>query len=991
MQEYLLRVAQKYKDTHTSEMGYRTDFENLLETIFPKENKYYIHHDAKAIGGNKPDFVILKDQIPVLYIENKDIGIDLDKIEKSNQIDRYFGYDNLILTDQVEFRFYRNGEKYGDPIKIATFDKNLRIISSIPENFGILQKTILDFTLSHKEPIKRGKHLAQIMGGKAQRIRGNVLDILKRQEETDIHKIRNIIKKLLVHEMDDDSFADMYAQTLVYGLFVARFYDESSDSFSRQEARELVPKSNPFLAHFFDHISGVNFEKKLGYIVDELCEVFSHANIPNLMDQYFGKDLWGNEKDGPDPVIHFYEDFLKEYDPELRKKMGAYYTPTPVVRFMVRSVDDILKNEFGFSKGLADTSKYENGLHRVQVLDPATGTGTFISAVIRHIYEKILKSGQKGTWTSYVHNDLLPRIHAFELMMGPYTIAHLKLSIAFEKTGFKYFNNVRLGVYLTNSLEESSQNELGLGDLGLSGSIAEESKEAGKIKTEKPVMVVIGNPPYSGESMNKDYNDHSVYKFEPGGIVKLKERNPKWINDDYVKFIRFGENLIERNTQGIVSMITAHGYIDNPTFRGMRWHLRKTFDKIYILDLHGNANKKEAAPDGSKDENVFDIKTGVSIIFAVKKDNKVNKKLATIYKSDIFGRREKKFEILDKTTVEKIEWQELPEETELWVKEGKGKEEYTKGFSVAEVFTVNSVGIVTAKDRILINESKDDLLENVATFYGLEPENELIQKISYRPFDDRYVYFDTKLVERSRDKVMCHFVNRENVGINVLRQIKAGEVYQHIFVSKYITESTLVSNKTSEIDYVMPLYLYVDDGTKVPNLKKEIVDEIEKVVGQNTPENIFDYIYAVLHSPNYRVRYKEFLKINFPRVPYPKDKETFQKLAGLGKELRELHLLESPKVSQYITTFLESGSDAVEKKFPKYKDGKVYINEKQYFGDVPGVAWNFYIGGYQPAQKWLKDRQGRSISNEEINHYQKIVVSLTETDRVMKEINKILI
>jgi predicted helicase len=841
----------------------------------------------------------------------------------------------------------------------------------------------LTLPLFHKEPIKRGRHLAQIMGGKAKRIRGNVLDILERQEETDIHKVRNTIKKLLVHDMDNDSFADMYAQTLVYGLFVARFYDESGDNFSRREARDLVPRSNPFLAHFFDHISGVNFEKKLSHIVDELCEVFCHANIPNLMEQYFGRDLWGNDKEGPDPVIHFYEDFLKEYDSQLRKKMGAYYTPTPVVRFMVKAVDELLQKEFGFLKGLADTSKYESGFHKVQVLDPATGTGTFISAVIRLIYERILDTGQKGSWTSYVHHDLLPRIHAFELMMGPYTIAHLKLSMAFEKTGFKYFNNTRLGIYLTNSLEEADQNDLGLGDLGLSGSIAEEAKEARKIKNEKPVMVVIGNPPYSGTSQNKDYTGNDVYKVEPGGKIKLNERNPKWINDDYVKFIRFGESLIEKNGQGIVSMITAHGYIDNPTFRGMRWHLRNTFDKIYVLDLHGNANKKDTTADGGKDENIFDIKTGVSIIFAIKKKGKENKKLARVYKADVFGLREEKFEVLEKGSIENIVWQELPDDTELWVLEGKGKSEYLKGFSITELFPINSVGVVTAKDDILINGDKVELLRNVASFYEIEPEESFIKKISYRPFDTKFVYFDTKLVERSREKLMKHFVNKDNVALVTNRQVKAGNSWQHIIISDSIVESTFTSNKTSEIGSVFPAYLYIDQNEKVPNLDKEIWSKINQVVGETTPENILDYIYAVLYSPTYRERYKEFLRIDFPRVPYPESKKKFFDLVKLGEDLRELHLMVNTSVNYFVTTFPNSGSDEVEKiVYEKHLEahkkvhgekinlnradiGDVWINNQQYFGNVPEKVWNFYIGSYQPAQKYLKDRKGFKLTNNE--------------------------
>ena len=442
-EKYIQSISSKFSHRETSEMGYRTDFEVLIRGIFESINVKRIDHDARAKEGNKPDFVVLKNDVPILYIEAKDIGISLDKVEKSEQMARYYGYANLILTDYVEFRFYRNGRRYEDPIKIADYDIKNRTIKPVTENYEHAAKTLIDFTKSHKEPIRSGEHLSKIMGGKAQRIRDNVRQFLaseKSDSNAELIQLYETIKKLLVHDLTPDAFSDMYAQTLVYGLFVARYDDKSPENFSRQEARDLVPNSNPFLRHFFDHIVGPNFDKRLEYIVNELCEVFTHANVQELMSQYFKDDLWGKTHEGPDPVIHFYEDFLKEYDPELRKKLGDFYTHLPVVRFIVRSVDYLLEKEFGLVEGLADTSKLENGVHRVQVLDPAVGTGTFISAVIRSIYERLLKAGQKGRWPAYVHNDLLPRLHGFEIMMAPYTIAHLKLSMAFKETGFWNFH-----------------------------------------------------------------------------------------------------------------------------------------------------------------------------------------------------------------------------------------------------------------------------------------------------------------------------------------------------------------------------------------------------------------------------------------------------------------------------------------------------------------------------------------------------------------------
>lgn len=952
----------------------------------------------------------------ILYIETKNIGVSLDKVEKSEQIARYFGYTNLVLTDYVEFRFYRNGRQYEPPIKIANYDVKNLTIAPVPENYVHVAQTLLDFSQSQKEPITSGEHLAKIMGGKAQRIRDNVRDCMHSDspQYEDLFHVYSAIKKMLVHDLTIDSFADMYAQTLVYGLFVARYYDEKPDTFSRQESRDLVPASNPFLQHFFDHIAGPNFVKRLSYIVDELCLVFQHSDIKKLIEEYMGN---------ADPVIHFYEDFLKEYDPKLRKRMGAYYTPLPVVNFIVRSVDYLLQKEFNLPNGLADTSRLADNTHRVQILDPAVGTGTFISSAIRNIYLRFKDQGQLGRWPSYVHHDLLPRLHGFELMMTPYTIAHLKLSIALRKTGFKYFNETKTGktrlqVYLTNSLEKAEKQQ-DLLSFGLADSIAQEAREAGIIKNETPIMVVIGNPPYSGSSSNEnDYANSLVekYKFEPGGKQKLQERK-HWLNDDYVKFIALAESFVQENGEGILGFITNHGYLDNPTFRGLRWHLLITFDTIYILDLHGNAKKKEIAPDGTKDENIFNIQPGVAIILGVKTTKKKSD-LARIFHYQLWGKKELKLKKINNLLFENMKWSELSPRLPslLFVPEGsiEMENEYNKGFKLNNFFVESSTGVFTLGDNFIIDHDGKILANRIENFLykdiseismksyfklgknyakwlignkkNIFFDKNKIVKITYRPFDFRYTYFDNKTIWRPRLKLMKNFMDIKNIGLAVGRQGQTvGSMeWNVVFITKNIIDLNCFYRGGEQL---YPLYIKDANGFLKDNLNIKICKEIEKTIGIFKSEEIFDYIYAVLHSPNYREKYKDFLKIDFPRVPYPKDKQTFQKLVKFGTELRKLHLLESPKINQFITTYPIIGNDIAEKIF--YKDEKVFINTQQYFGNVPEIAWNFYIGGYQPARKWLKDRKGRTLTNTDIEHYQKIIIALTETDRIMKEIDKI--
>ena len=1004
---YINEVSEKYKTGRAGEHAYRPTFEKLVKSL---DQKLGIINDPKRTEYGAPDFIFVRGDLIAGYAETKDIDADLDKIEKTEQVKRYFGYSNLILTNYLEFRFFRNGERYGEPIIIGKIADGAVHIQE--ESFSSLEGVVTDFLAGKPEAIKNGARLAKIMGGKARRIRDNVRQFLATESEqnSELVRVYEAIKKLLVPDLTRESFADMYAQTLVYGLFVARYYDETGKDFSRQEARDLIPKSNPLLQHFFDHIVGPNFDKRLEYIVNELCEVFAHADIPELMKEYFKVDLWGKTHKGPDPVIHFYEDFLKEYDDELRKKMGAYYTPLPVVQFIVRSVDYLLEKEFGLAAGLADTSKTAFGVHRVQILDPAVGTGTFISDVIGKIYTRILKSKQEGRWPTYVHNDLLPRLHGFELMMAPYTIAHLKLGMAFNKTGFKYFNR-RLGIYLTNSLEQAPiQKDLFAG-FGFAQSIADESKEAAVIKNKTPIMVVIGNPPYSVSSQNKGEWILDLIKDYKKGLGERKIN----LDDDYIKFLRFAEHFIEKNGSGIVAMITNNSFIDGITHRQMRKHLLETFDDIYILDLHGNSKKKEKALDGGKDQNVFDIQQGVAISMFVRKVGE-KKGLGVVHHSELYGKREDKFKALNESDLQNIGWKKLDYSEPYYFfvpKDYSLKEEYYGLIGLKDLFHIVASGVKNERDAMCTDFDRNDLEKRIEDFVELDEEElkrkyqlkdsrdwkvnnakkdilehqgqDLYRRTTYRPFDERWTYYtgtSRGFIGTPNPKGMAHMLkdNLLFVFTRLNRQASTG----YFFVTDHLADIHLLDSAGDSLN-TAPLYIYEEVGSRVPNLKKEIVKEIENIVGKVAPEDIFDYIYAVLHSPKYREKYKEFLKIDFPRVGYPKDAESFKVLVALGAELRSLHLLESSRVNQFITTYPVVGSNIVEK--ITYKEGNVFINAEQYFGNVPEVAWNFYIGGYQPVQKWLKDRKGRTLTNEDIEHYQKMIVALTETDRIMGEID----
>jgi predicted helicase len=1025
IESYISQITREFKSGQAREHAYRPALKYLFESIVPHLQAI---NDPKRSEHGAPDFALMKSkELSAGYAEAKDVTEKLDETEESEQMKRYLEYGSLILTNSLEFRFYRHGNKYGEPIIIAKII-NGEIVPN-ENSYKELEDTIKTF-LTKTEAITSSAKLAKIMGDKARRIYNKVNEYVANSHERneELHLMYESFKKILIPDLSEEQFADMYAQTLVYGLFAARYEDKTLGDFDRKEAAHLIPRSNPFLRHFFDHIAGLNFDIRLAIIVNELCEVFKNTNVHELMNAYvLQMGLYGDDKESADPVIHFYEDFLKEYDSEKRKELGAFYTPLPIVRFIIRAVDYLLEEKFNLVNGLSDTSKIEiqsikqnkkgkELVHKVQILDPATGTGTFLNETVKSILARF--KGQEGRVKSYIEEELLPRLHGFELMMAPYTIAHLKLSMTLHDNGLTNYNN-RLGIYLTNSLEEGLKIDDTLFGLGFGQSITDESKAASKIKNETPIMVVIGNPPYSISSSNKSawiLNLIKVYK------ENLDEKKLN-LDDDYIKFLRLSEYFIEKAESGIVAMITNNSFIDGITHRQMRKHLLETFDEVYILDLHGNSKKNEKPPTGMVDKNVFEIQQGVAISIFVKKKSK-SKKLGTVYHSEIWGKREEKFKALNTSNLLSINWNKVNYTEPYYFftpKDFGNKEDYEAGFKIDEVFLESVSGVESVRDELTIHFNKQELEAVIKDFIELD-EKEISLKyktndardwkisrakkdiishiddlsnyrlISYRPFDIRDIFYTGKqngFVCNSRFNVMKHML-KENTALVVKRGFD-NDLSQPGFITDKIFDRRGWSAPGMQgAENIFPIYLYTDTGTRVSNFKKDFIEKINKIVGVVSEEDILDYIYAILYSSNYKEKYKEFIKIEFPRIPYPNDEKTFYELVCLGKELREIHLMKSKVLNSPTTTFPESGTDVVDSKFVKFKDEKVFINKTQFFGSVPELAWNFYIGGYQPAQKWLKSRKGRRLNNQDIEHYQKIITVLIETDKIMKRINDLV-
>ena len=694
IQAYLQEVTQIYQKGNATEHTYRPALKKLLESF---DNNILAVNEPKRIACGAPDFWIGQGALEIGHLEAKDIGISLKGLEKKDQMKRYFNaLGNLILTDHLEFRWYVDGE-LRLAASIATFDKQKKIK---PDADGIVQvdQLLRQFLLTKVVQVTTPKALAKRMAALAQLIRDAINTALNDSDRGGMLRQQlESFRAVLIRDLTGEQFADMYAQTICYGLFAARCNTDQVSSFSRETAGFRLPKTNPFLRGIFNQIAGSELDDRITWAVDTLATILQQTDMSAILSDFGKRDR------REDPVVHFYETFLAEYDPKMRESRGVYYTPEPVVGYIVRSVDYILKEKFAIKKGLADSTKIpyppqsplakgggtdssssplkkgsldsssppsqggvrggSEPMHKVLILDPAVGTGTFMHRVIEHIYEGF--KNQRGMWSGYVSQHLLPRLFGFELLMAPYTVAHMKLGLQLQETGYDFSSEERLRIYLTNTLQEGFQ--IPAAD-GFMNRIRDEAEAAKGVKQDTPVMVILGNPPYSYESMNTDpWIVNLVKDYYHVDGKPLGERNPKGLLDDYVKFIRFAQYRVAETGYGVVALITNHGYLDNPTFRGMRQNLMQTFDEIYVLDLHGNSKKKEVCPDGSPDQNVFDIQQGVAIAFFIKYQDS-QQDLAKVYHADLWGIREVKenkelvggkYYWLDENDISSTEWRKL--------------------------------------------------------------------------------------------------------------------------------------------------------------------------------------------------------------------------------------------------------------------------------------------------------------------------------------------
>ena len=1019
---YLRNIRRVQADPNaTAELSLHRYLEDFLqETAAFLDRDITLIHEPRSLDIGKPDFIVQDGSLPVGYIEAEAPSTNLDKLtgHAKEQNDRFIeNIDNFILTNFFEFRLYTNGKPQAKAQLTDAFKdsatQSLTITNSLEALFDRFLKT-------HSGHLVTPEILAKHLARRTRELQIQIATTVANRQ-SDIYNMFKGFQEVLLFTLTPDDFSDMYAQTLAYGLFAARCALPNGTNFSRFTAASMLPRSNPFLRKLFHQVTLPDFDSNITWILDDIVNLL--RNVPKEMLS----TAFAVQTPNADPVIHFYETFLEEYDAKRRVDRGVYYTPQPIISYIVRSVDELLKKELGKADGLADSSAL--------ILDPAAGTGGFLIEAFTHIHRYITDKYGSGSWKEYVNSNLVKRFFGFEILVAPYTITHLKLSLFLKDREWNSADTDRLQIYLTNTLEEAQEKE----PLPFAGFIAEEANEAVSVKRDKPILAIIGNPPWPRKSANPSRHKNGKLTFIGNLIEDYKQIDGKKFDDnfqplqaDYVKFIRWAQWRIEKNGEGVIGYVVRDSFLDGSTFRGMRQSLLNSFNAIYLYNLRGNPFGKEVVPDGKKDENVFQIQQGVSILLCVKARN--NSTPAKIHYADLWGDRREKYQTLLDTDVQKnTKWIKLEPTSPLYLfvpqhLELERKTKYEQGWEITDIFQKGLTGLFTGQDKLTLQRTSEVLCDIVNDFVSLS-ENEVRSKykldsdekdwkvnaaqadlkklstaehratpICYRPFDTQFTCYTGKssgFHNRPRHKIMRHLLVDDNLALCVCRFVTRS-IWQHALITNQITEKNYVSNGKSESGYVFPLYLYPDaKQVRLTNLKPEFLQVLsEKLalsqIGQFgmpegiSPENILAYIYAVLYSPTYRKHYYEFLKYGFPRIPLPIDLEHFRRLSKLGHRLIDLHLLKTaPESPQH--RFEGEGDGSVSD--IDYQDGQAWINPRQHFTNVPEAVWEFEIGAYQVCKKWLEIRNGTPLSYLEIRQYQQILVAVAETIDIMAELD----
>ncbi|MGE0086890.1 MAG: type ISP restriction/modification enzyme [Desulfococcaceae bacterium] len=1043
MKEHYIEYFQQMKQIgqEGTEHTYRTHFENLLNHIKTDQEIRIIHEPKRKKGFGAPDFRIEKSGAVTGYIECKKPGENPDSVIKSEQMKKYLALsDNLILTDYRRFLLFRNGDPVPaetcDLFDAADWEKTKSVLSE--DRIHAADRLFFNFFLSAPALISDSQKLAVCLAERGKILKEYVNELLENKADDDFsQKIRGLcatFQEMLVKDMNHEEFADAYAQTVIYGFFLARL--QSGETITLSDSGRFVPVSFRVIKEFFSFISyDYSLPNHVSWIFSEIVSLINHIDLKGI-SQSLSFEKTDTEQT-VDPYLYFYETFLGEFDPQKRKAKGVYYTPAQVVGFIIRSIDRILADTFSKSAGFADSS--------VTVLDFATGTGTFLLAVFELVLYRI-RQKDAGSLKSVIGDHLLKNFYGFECLAAPYAVAHLKLSQLLKDSGYQIQDNERLQIYLTDTLDDSQHKTNTLFPV-----ISREGNEANAVKLEKPVLVITGNPPYYSKSKS---GSQWVDDYKPSG-----EKNIQPLHDDYVKFIRFAHHKMEKNRQGVIGIITNNSFLSGLIHRKMRGLLMRDFDEIYILNLHGNARIQETCEDGSADENVFDIMQGVGISLFVKKEKR--EKACRVFYYDLYGKREDKFGFLQKHDIRTVKWKELKTENfekqfkkTLWGKErfkeplnffvplknGKTVKNYGSFMGIYEIFAEYSGGVKTHRDHFIVGFEREELISRFSKFIKNDlhfsqeilnlkgtrdwnPEKakenlaniniaDYIHEYTYRPFDRRNIIYHFDLIERgtNRYNIMQHFIKGKNWGL-VFPRICKNSIFDYGYVTDALADVALGGKNTGSETYIAPLYLYQtpnpdlkngqngmfdeESGLKKKvNFTKEFQDFIRKKYQPHSPspEDIFGYIYAVMHCPSYREMYLEFLKMDFPRIPFADDFNIFRAFSEIGSELSEHHLMKK-SYSESPVSFPESGSDAVENvrfvQDENSKTGNVFISKTQYFSGIPVSAWEFCIGGYQVLDKWLKSRKGRVLTYQEKEHFKNTVSILNVTGEYMEKIDRI--